>query len=129
MKGRFRANEEDDNVISLDDLNLAKTPFRATRVQPLDSPDYHVINLQELSETATKLSEEFNTTVLHILDFPASYKTIDILDLFKDIMVSIKIKWINDTEAKAIFKTIKDAKRAYENIHHPFIKVSINLSD
>jgi hypothetical protein len=141
MKGGFQANDEDDNVITLEDLNLAKAPFRATRVQPFDSnisrpvpePDYHyVINLQELSDTAMQLSEtkwEYETTVLHVLDFPASYKTVDILNLFKDVVVSIKIKWINDTEAKAVFQTTEDAKRAFENIHHPFIKVSFDLQD
>ncbi|KAJ3306163.1 hypothetical protein HDV03_000397 [Kappamyces sp. JEL0829] len=66
------------------------------------------------------------TTTLQLADFPAAFKTEDLLALFEGILdIEFRIKWIDDTTALAVFANASQAKRAYAKVAgHPFIKVS-----
>lgn len=66
--------------------------------------------------------------VIEIYDFPAIFKTEDLLDAFTDYSEGgIKIKWVDNTHALAVFSSESAALHAL-SLHHPLIKTR-TLSD
>ena len=46
-----------------------------------------------------------SSVVLELSDIPPSYKTSDLMDVFKKFESPITIKWLTETQARAIFKS------------------------
>lgn len=67
------------------------------------------------------------TTVLDCYDFPNSFKTHHLQDMFKEyetLRGGYSIKWMDDTRALIVFEHPMTAKKAYiDNINSPFFKI------
>ncbi|KAL1917093.1 uncharacterized protein VTP21DRAFT_5291 [Calcarisporiella thermophila] len=78
-----------------------------------------------LIESAKKTNDR--TTVLDVYDFPSSFKTHHLHDIFRgyeNMQGGYRIKWINDTRALIIFEHPTTAKRAYlENVSNTLAKI------
>ncbi|KAG0174830.1 Coiled-coil domain-containing protein r3hcc1l [Apophysomyces sp. BC1034] len=72
-------------------------------------------------------SDDEPTVVLDCFDFPPTFKTHHIHDMFREYEQShggYRIKWVNDTRALIIFQHPATAKRAYiDNVSNPLAKV------
>lgn len=58
-------------------------------------------------------SDEEILKVLDCYDFPTSYKTHNLIEIFKEFEGNFRINWINDSRALFIFNTIENANAAY----------------
>ncbi|KAI7900060.1 uncharacterized protein BX663DRAFT_519483 [Cokeromyces recurvatus] len=72
---------------------------------------------QESKKVDTLLNDDQTmTTVLDCYDFPSSFKTYHLQDIFKEFETmkgGYSIKWIDDTRALIIFEHPETAKKAY----------------
>ncbi|KAK3877540.1 hypothetical protein Pcinc_017748 [Petrolisthes cinctipes] len=69
-----------------------------------------------------EMIEEEYAHVIEIYDFPTSFKTQDLMMVFKEFQNNgFDIKWVDDTHALGIFSTALVAADAL-SINHPFIK-------
>ncbi|KAL1920565.1 uncharacterized protein VTP21DRAFT_942 [Calcarisporiella thermophila] len=77
--------------------------------------------------SATTTAIEGETTILDVYDFPASFKTHHLHDIFRgyeNMRGGYRIKWLEDTRALIIFEHPATAKKAYlENVNNPLAKV------
>uniref|UniRef100_A0A3B4D200 R3H domain and coiled-coil containing 1 n=1 Tax=Pygocentrus nattereri TaxID=42514 RepID=A0A3B4D200_PYGNA len=72
-------------------------------------------------ENAWINQEEF-AHVIEIYDFPAIFKTDDLLDAFADYSEGgMKIKWVDNTHALGVFSSASAAMQAL-SIRHPLLK-------
>ncbi|XP_053171320.1 R3H and coiled-coil domain-containing protein 1 [Scomber japonicus] len=82
----------------------------------------HVHNDYSIYENVCVNPVEFRH-VIEIYDFPAMFKTDDLLDAFTDYSCGgIKIKWVDNTHALGVFSSESAALQAL-SICHPLLKV------
>ncbi|KAF1802877.1 hypothetical protein V8B55DRAFT_1353525 [Mucor lusitanicus] len=78
-------------------------------------------------EPTIPLNDDELTTILDCYDFPSSFKTHHLQDMFREyesMRGGYSIKWVDDTRALIIFEHPNTAKKAYiDHINSPFIKI------
>lgn len=78
-------------------------------------------------EPAIPLNDDELTTTLDCYDFPNTFKTHHLQDMFREyesMRGGYSIKWVDDTRALIIFEHPNTAKKAYiDHINSPFIKI------
>ncbi|KAL7316473.1 hypothetical protein PS15m_005559 [Mucor circinelloides] len=78
-------------------------------------------------EPTTSISDDELTTTLDCYDFPSSFKTHHLQDMFREyesMRGGYSIKWVDDTRALIIFEHPNTAKKAYiDLINSPIIKI------
>ncbi|KAL1919074.1 uncharacterized protein VTP21DRAFT_2455 [Calcarisporiella thermophila] len=115
---------------------VEEIPSRASkRVSTPKLPSYYFeeseVNAWEKDdEQNEKVEESYGqnpTTVLEIYDFPATYKTHHLHNIFREyegVRGGYRIKWLEDTRALILFEHPATAKKAYlENVNNPLAKV------
>ncbi|XP_018608198.1 R3H and coiled-coil domain-containing protein 1 isoform X1 [Scleropages formosus] len=93
-----------------------------------------VAHLREMDITIQSVHNEYSSYnnmwigaddfahVIEIYDFPAVFKTEDLLDAFADFSKGgLKIKWVDDTHALGVFSSVSAAQQAL-SIRHPMLK-------
>ncbi|KAJ7999826.1 hypothetical protein DPEC_G00198440 [Dallia pectoralis] len=74
------------------------------------------------SFTNTRIDHDQFAHVIEIYNFPAMFKTDDLLDAFSDYSAGgLKIKWVDDTHALGVFSSQSAATHAL-SIGHPLLK-------
>ncbi|CAO3693338.1 unnamed protein product [Rhizopus stolonifer] len=67
------------------------------------------------------------TTILDCFDFPSTFQTHHLHDIFRNYEAmrgGYKIKWLSDTRALILFEHPSTAKKAYiDNVTHPLAKI------
>ncbi|ORX43700.1 hypothetical protein DM01DRAFT_241971, partial [Hesseltinella vesiculosa] len=101
-----------------DDATLARKSKRASRLMdPLQQHD---------TPTLVPLVDE-PTVILDCHDFPKSFKTHHLHDIFREyenVRGGYRIKWMDDTRALIIFEHPATAKKAYiDNVNHAYAKI------
>ncbi|KAK4514612.1 uncharacterized protein ATC70_002212 [Mucor velutinosus] len=78
-------------------------------------------------ESAIPINDEELTTTLDCYDFPSSFKTHHLQDMFREyesMRGGYSIKWVDDTRALIVFEHPNTAKKAYiDHINSPIIKI------
>lgn len=104
-----RVADAQDNIES-EDLGLNKLSInsetRSTRSDSTHSlEEWEKLAIENHEEDKSPGQVDFeSTTCLEVSGFPAQFKTHDVIAIFKNIdTTAIKLKWINDTSAIAIF--------------------------
>ncbi|ORZ20304.1 hypothetical protein BCR42DRAFT_408461 [Absidia repens] len=104
-----------------------------------DRPDEEAAILTRKNKRASRIMDPFNepptqvpvvgepTVVLDCRDFPKSFKTHHLHDIFREyenIRGGYRIKWIDDTRALIIFEHPATAKKAYiNNVSNAYAKI------
>ncbi|CAO3653503.1 unnamed protein product [Mucor fragilis] len=78
-------------------------------------------------EPAIPTNDDELTTTLDCYDFPSSFKTHHLQDMFREyesMRGGYSIKWVDDTRALIVFEHPNTAKKAYiDHINSPIIKI------
>ncbi|KAM6979634.1 R3H and coiled-coil domain-containing protein 1 [Aplochiton taeniatus] len=136
-----QAEEERPEEKDLEPSGMSAVPQGIPEDGTADFSDEIIAHLKEVShvsiehahkdyscfENVCLIQDEF-THVIEIYDFPAMFKTEDLLDAFTDYSEGgMKIKWVDNTHALAVFSSDSAALHAL-SIRHPLIKTR-TLSD
>lgn len=70
-----------------------------------------------------------SSVVLELIDIPSSYKTSDLVDIFKkfDSPMDFTIKWLTDTQARAIFKSPSLGMNSVLITHYSYLIINADL--
>lgn len=114
-----RSTHTEDTITDTDDLTEEiKTHLKEAVTVSIE----HVHNDYSIYENVCINPIEFRH-VIEIYDFPAMFKTDDLLDAFTDYSDGgIKIKWVDNTHALGVFSSESAALQAL-SICHPLLKV------
>ncbi|KAI8636782.1 hypothetical protein BD408DRAFT_425566 [Parasitella parasitica] len=78
-------------------------------------------------EPAPLICDDELTTTLDCYDFPSSFKTYHLQDMFREyesMKGGYSIKWMDDTRALIVFEHPNTAKKAYiDHINSPIVKI------
>ncbi|CEP11600.1 hypothetical protein [Parasitella parasitica] len=78
-------------------------------------------------EPVPLINDDELTTTLDCYDFPSSFKTYHLQEMFREyesMKGGYSIKWMDDTRALIVFEHPNTAKRAYiDHINSPFVKI------
>ncbi|KAJ3275654.1 Coiled-coil domain-containing protein r3hcc1l [Terramyces sp. JEL0728] len=106
-------NNNEDILPEINDLAV-DSDQKSTRSNSVHSiEEWERLELEDQEEKSPQVDFE-STTGLDVSGFPPHFKTHDVIAIFKSVDTSgLKLKWINDTSAIAIFPNQELAKRAY----------------
>ncbi|XP_061147223.1 R3H and coiled-coil domain-containing protein 1 [Syngnathus typhle] len=129
-KGNLSAHEDDVTLSCLSKMCLEDKPAKCDlseeiKTHLLEAVTFtvrHVCNDYSAYENFPITTEDF-AHVIEIYDFPAMFKTDDLLDAFAEYSDGgMKITWVDDTHALGVFATQTAAVHAL-SICHPLLKV------
>ncbi|KAL4609561.1 R3H and coiled-coil domain-containing protein 1-like [Arapaima gigas] len=121
-----------------DSSGIAEPPSSQVAAEAKEDPEDFtreiMANLKEVDIVVQNVHNEYSSFdnlwigpdefahVIEIYDFPAVFKTEDLLDAFADFSKEgLKIKWVDNTHALGVFSSVLAAQEAL-SIQHPMLK-------
>lgn len=101
--------------------------FNEEEKTDLGSIDYDLPGVQQISGggASSRSAPSAKEHILEIYNIPPTCKTSDLENLLEEYRNLVRFKWVNDTAALAIFRTVLFANEALVTVTHPTMKLRL----